>query len=176
MRSEFGTEFENRNALAFKMWVEIRALLFCDGVCCLPIDERTGRSDNARKYNQLNRHAQPTHKATAAMAKNHSRRAMEKGGVCPALVAAALRKVPRGWVPETSEFAVRRCRWKPVADKVVAEWLPFLSLCTTARVFRPSRPLCCPFAPLSFSLPGSMHFSAAPAASTKHLSRHICAL
>jgi hypothetical protein len=40
---------------------------FCDGECCLPIDERTGRSENARKYNQLNRHAQPTHKATAAM-------------------------------------------------------------------------------------------------------------
>ena len=175
MRSEFGTEFENRNALAFEMWVEIRTLLFCDGVCCLPIDERTGRSDNARKYNQLNRHAQPTHKATAAMAKSHSRRAIEKGGVYPALVAAALRRVPRGCVTETSEFAVRRCRWKPVADKVVAEWLPFLSLCTTARVFRPSRPLYCPFAPLSFSLPGSMHFSAVSAASTstpKH--KHLC--
>jgi hypothetical protein len=175
LRSEFVKTFGNRNALAFEMCVEIRTLLFCDGVCCLPIDERTGRSDNARKYNQLNRHAQPTHKATAAMAKNHSRRAIEKGGVYPALVAAALRRVPRGCVTETSEFAVRRCRWKPVADKVVAEWLPFLSLCTTARVFRPSRPLCCPFAPLSFSLPGSMHFSAVSAASTstpKH--KHLC--
>ena len=141
MRSEFVKTFGNRNALAFEMWVEIRTLLFCDGVCCLPIDERTGRSDNARKYNQLNRHAQPTHKATAAMAKNHSRRAIEKGGVYPALVAAALRRVPRGCVTETSEFAVRRCRWKPVAVRSLLDGCPSCR-CAPLRVYSVLRAPC----------------------------------
>ena len=41
----------------------------------------------------------------------------------------------------------------PPANSVVAEWLAFLSLCSPARAFGPSRPFCCPFAPFSFSRP-----------------------